>query len=109
MVHSQLDRSLLFPPPKSRGSRVVGLRRNFMQSSNEKVIRSSSTDRVLVIMAKAPRLGAVKTRLTPGLSPQAVSDFYCCLLYDTLALAGSLDDVEVAVMCPESDVSELTQ
>jgi uncharacterized protein len=80
-----------------------------MKSSNEKVIRSSTSDRVLVIMAKAPRLGAVKTRLTPGLSPEAVTDFYCCLLYDTLALARSLGDVEVAIMCPDSDVSGLAE
>jgi uncharacterized protein len=66
---------------------------------------------VLVIMAKAPRPGAVKTRLTPSLSPAAVTDFYCCLLDDTLALARSLKlgGVEVAVMCPESDVDELAQ
>src|SRR5438477_337728 len=38
-----------------------------------------------------------------------VTDFYCCLLEDTLALARSLSDVEVAIMCPESDVNELAQ
>ena len=70
---------------------------------------SSGTDRVLVIMAKAPRPGTVKTRLAPSLSPAAVADFYCCLLEDTLALARSLRNVEVAIMCPESDVHELTQ
>jgi len=64
---------------------------------------------VLVIMAKAPRLGAVKTRLVPGLSPEAVTDFYCCLLHDTLTLARSLGDVEVAIMCPDSDVGELAE
>lgn len=80
-----------------------------MKSSNEKVIRSSDVDRVLVIMAKAPRLGAVKTRLTPNLTPEAVTDFYGCLLDDTLALARSLTDVEVAIMCPDSDVGELAQ
>lgn len=64
---------------------------------------------MLVIMAKAPRPGAVKTRLTPSLSPTAVTDFYCCLLDDTLALARSLRDVEVAIMCPDSDVNELAQ
>jgi rSAM/selenodomain-associated transferase 1 len=64
---------------------------------------------VLVIMAKAPRAGAVKTRLVPSLSGEAVTDFYCCLLDDTLALARSLRDVEVAIMCPESDVNELAQ
>jgi len=72
-------------------------------------VRSSSTDRVLVIMAKAPRPGAVKTRLAPSLSPTAVTAFYCCLLEDTLALARSLSEVEVAIMCPESDVTELAQ
>jgi uncharacterized protein len=72
-------------------------------------VRASGTDRVLVIMAKAPRLGAVKTRLMTGLSPEAVTDFYSCLLYDTLALARSLGDVEVAIMCPDSDVGQLAQ
>ncbi len=80
-----------------------------MKSSSETVVRSSGSDRVLVIMAKAPRPGAVKTRLAPSLSPEAVTDFYCCLLDDTLALARSLGDVEVAIMCPDSDVNGLAQ
>src|SRR5437762_8007029 len=73
------------------------------------MMHSSGSDRVLVIMAKAPRPGAVKTRLAPSLSPAAVTDFYCCLLDDTLALARSLIDVEVAIMCPDSDINELAQ
>ena len=72
-------------------------------------MRSSGSDCVLVIMAKAPRPGAVKTRLAPSLSPEAVTAFYCCLLDDTLALARSLSDVEVAIMCPASDVNDLAQ
>jgi len=72
-------------------------------------VRSSSSDRVLVIMAKAPRPGEVKTRLIASLSPQAVTDFYCCLLDDTLTLARSLGDVEVAIMCPDADVNELAR
>jgi hypothetical protein len=60
-------------------------------------------------MAKAPRLGEVKTRLASSLSPEAVTAFYCCLLDDTLALARSLGDVEVAIMCPDTDVNELAQ
>ena len=80
-----------------------------MKSSSETLVRSSGSDRVLVIMAKAPRPAQVKTRLAPSLSPEAVTAFYCCLLDDTLALARSLGDVEVAIMCPESDVNELAQ
>src|SRR6476620_3967975 len=79
-----------------------------MESSSETVVRSAG-NRVLVIMAKAPRPGAVKTRLASSLSPEAVTAFYCCLLDDTLALARSLGDVEVAIMCPDSDVNELAQ
>jgi rSAM/selenodomain-associated transferase 1 len=84
-----------------------------MKSASETVVRSSGSYRVLVIMAKAPRPGAVKTRLAASLSPEAVNDFYCCLLEDTLSLARSLKlklgDVEVAIMCPDSDVNELAQ
>jgi len=60
-------------------------------------------------MAKAPRPGEVKTRLASSLSPAAVTAFYCCLLDDTLALARSLSGVEIAIMCPDSDVNELAQ
>jgi uncharacterized protein len=66
-----------------------------------------NSDCVLVIMAKAPRPGRVKTRLIPSLPLQAVTSFYGCLLGDTLALAQSLVGVETAIMCPESDVDEL--
>lgn len=38
---------------------------------------------------------------------QGVTALYQCLLEDTLALASSLTDVKVAVMCPESDQQEL--
>jgi uncharacterized protein len=91
------------------GTRRILLAQQSMKSSRKTVARSSGSDRVLVIMAKAPRAGMVKTRLAPNLSPEAVIDFYCCLLEDTLALARSLGDVEVAIMCPDSDVNELAQ
>jgi rSAM/selenodomain-associated transferase 1 len=82
-----------------------------MESSSENKAQSPNEGRTLVVMAKAPRPGAVKTRLALSLSPEAVTAFYCCLLDDTLALARSLqmDDVEVAIMCPDSDVNELAQ
>jgi rSAM/selenodomain-associated transferase 1 len=70
-------------------------------------MRSSSQDRTLVIMAKAPRPGMVKTRLSRSLPSPAVTALYRCLLEDTVALAKSLATVEVAVMCPEADKEEL--
>ncbi|HZU31250.1 MAG TPA: TIGR04282 family arsenosugar biosynthesis glycosyltransferase, partial [Candidatus Angelobacter sp.] len=60
-------------------------------------------------MAKAPRQGRVKTRLSQSLPSSAITALYCCLLEDTMALANSLRGVEVAVMCPESDKEELAQ
>jgi rSAM/selenodomain-associated transferase 1 len=82
-----------------------------IESSSQHLAPSRNRDRVLVIMAKAPRPGAVKTRLAPSLSPAAVADFYHCLLDDTLALARSLEvaGVEVAIMCPDSDVNDLAK
>jgi rSAM/selenodomain-associated transferase 1 len=80
-----------------------------MESSSETVAPARNGDRVLVIMAKAPRPGAVKTRLTPSLPLQAVAAFYRCLLGDTLALARSLGGVEIAIMCPDPDVNELAR
>jgi rSAM/selenodomain-associated transferase 1 len=72
-------------------------------------INAHDSDRTLVIMAKAPRPGTVKTRLTPSLPLQAVTEFYGCLLEDTLALARTLGSVEVAIMCPDSDVPQLAR
>jgi len=58
-------------------------------------------------MAKAPKPGMVKTRLTESLPSSAVTALYHCLLEDTIALAKSLTNVEVAVICPDSDQDEL--
>ena len=67
------------------------------------------TNRTLIIMAKAPRLGSVKTRLAASLSLQAVTELYRCLLNDTIGLAQALDHVEIAIMCPASDVEDLSR
>ena len=40
------------------------------------------SNRTLVIMAKAPRLGSVKTRLAKSLSLQAAGELYRCFLAD---------------------------
>ena len=80
-----------------------------MESVSQNTVRSSHSNRTLVIMAKAPKPGRVKTRLTESLPSAAVTALYRCLLEDTVALAKSLADAEVAVMCPERDQSELAE
>ncbi len=80
-----------------------------MKPSNQNTLFSRNGDCTLVIMAKAPRPGAVKTRLAQSLPVEAVTELYRCLLDDSLTLAQSLHAVDVAVMCPASDVEELTR
>jgi uncharacterized protein len=78
-----------------------------MESDNQNLGHPTNDNRTLVIMAKAPRPGLVKTRLAQRLSTLAVTALYRCLLEDTVSLARSLTGVEVAVICPESDTGEL--
>ena len=78
-----------------------------MGCSSQTTVPFRNRNRTLVIMAKAPKPGMVKTRLNQTLPLPAVTALYRCLLCDTLALARSLREVEVAIMCPGSDVDEL--
>ncbi len=76
-----------------------------MESSSQSTSRNG--DCTLVIMAKAPKPGMVKTRLAQSLPLPAVTALYRCLLDDTMELAQSLGAAEVAIVCPGSDVDEL--
>jgi uncharacterized protein len=78
-----------------------------MESSSENTAHSPGKGCTLVVMAKAPRPGMVKTRLAQSLPVEAVTELYRCFLNDTIDLARSLGTVEVAIMCPPSDVDEL--
>ncbi|MFL5395752.1 MAG: DUF2064 domain-containing protein [Myxococcales bacterium] len=61
----------------------------------------------VVIMAKAPRTGTVKTRLGGVHPPCDVVQLSECMLRDTVALVQALPCVHAAVMCPEGDVGEI--
>lgn len=80
-----------------------------MEPSSQITIGARGSDCALVIMAKAPKPGVVKTRLAQRLPLAAVVELYRCLLDDTMALARSLGDVDVAIMCPASDVEDLSR
>ena len=79
-----------------------------MKSASENTAHSAGSGRTLVVMAKAPKPGRVKTRLAQSLPVETVTEFYSCLLHDTMALARSLSTVDIAIMCPASDVEDLT-
>jgi rSAM/selenodomain-associated transferase 1 len=80
-----------------------------MKSSSQSTAGSRRGGCTLVIMAKAPKPGVVKTRLAQSLPLEAVVELYRCLLDDTMALARSLGDVDVAIMCPASDMEDLSR
>jgi rSAM/selenodomain-associated transferase 1 len=61
----------------------------------------------VVVMAKAPREGFVKTRLTGAYRTCDVVQLSECMLRDTLALVQPLRPVHVAVMCPSEDVADI--
>ena len=65
------------------------------------------TDDALVIMAKAPRAGHVKTRLDRVLPPDRVVALYRCLIEDTVALARAAGARRIAVVCPAGDAAEI--
>jgi len=60
-------------------------------------------------MAKAPRRGHVKTRLTPALGADDVVAFYKCLIEDTLRLARAVRTDTLAVVCPAADVDDVAR
>jgi hypothetical protein len=57
----------------------------------------------LAVMAKRPEVGSTKTRLCPPLSPAQAADLYQALLLDSLALAGSLPGVDLAIAITPPD------
>jgi uncharacterized protein len=71
--------------------------------------RSRGGERALVIMAKAARPGHVKTRLADGLPPEAIIELYKCLIEDSVELACSVTTDALAIVCPSSDVADLSR
>src|SRR5262249_20148032 len=61
----------------------------------------------VVVMAKAPREGYVKTRLTGAYPARDVVQLSECMLRDTLTLVQMPAGVHLAVMCPSADVAEI--
>lgn len=58
----------------------------------------------LILMAKEPRVGSTKTRLCPPLTFEQAAYLYEALLHDTIVMASSLKDIDlaIAVTPPES-------
>lgn len=63
---------------------------------------TNSTKPVLVIFAKAPVAGQVKTRLIPSLGAQGAADLHYRLLDHTLSWAAALDHATVELWSPDT-------
>lgn len=64
----------------------------------------SAQDRAVIVMAKRPRPGKTKTRLTPAMSPEDAAGLYEAMLRDTISILKVRDDCTpiIAVDEPES-------
>ncbi len=58
---------------------------------------------LIVIVAKAPRAGKVKTRLCPPLNHFQATELYTAFLLDTVDLALKVSGVKVKVVCPTAE------
>jgi rSAM/selenodomain-associated transferase 1 len=63
-------------------------------------------EKLLVIVAKQPVPGQVKTRLFPKLSPSAASDLYRCFLQDRIQEVSSFNGVDRAIAYTPEDAEE---
>src|SRR4051794_5463192 len=59
------------------------------------------------IMAKAPRAGHAKTRLTHALTPEIAADLYRHFLLDTIDAVRRVPHVAPALLCPSGDGPDL--
>ena len=61
---------------------------------------------LLVVMAKAPVPGKVKTRLTPPFTPQEAVDLYKCFLQDRITEMGRLKGIDLAIAYTPTDARD---
>lgn len=59
--------------------------------------------KALIVFAKRPSPGRVKTRLTPPFSPEDASELYRCMLLDVLAKTGQMTGVDRLLFYEQGD------
>jgi uncharacterized protein len=78
---------------------VVGLfRRASVAAASEAAAQDTAARNALLVIAKQPVAGRVKTRLGALFSPETKAEFYHCLILDTLALAERVRGVDRVVL-----------
>lgn len=69
--------------------------------------RAGTKNPLVGIMAKAPRAGHAKTRLTSALPPDVAADLYRHFLLDTLDTVRRVHGVTALLLCPRGDGDDL--
>lgn len=64
---------------------------------NRDAAHGGRCSRALILFAKRPLAGAVKTRLLPLLTAEAAAELYACLLRDTLAMVRTLSGISCCI------------
>lgn len=62
---------------------------------------------LLVVVAKAPVPGLVKTRLTPRLSPEEAAGLYRCFLQDRIMTIAGLKGIDLAIAYTPADAGNM--
>jgi rSAM/selenodomain-associated transferase 1 len=73
----------------------------------EPVIEQKQEKLLLVVVAKAPIPGEVKTRLVPYFSPEEAAELFRCFLQDRIREMGQLKGIDLAVAYTPADARDL--
>jgi rSAM/selenodomain-associated transferase 1 len=77
-----------------------------MRGSMESVMDQKQHKLLLVVVAKAPVPGEVKTRLLPHFSPAEAADLFRCFLQDRIKEMGQLKGIDLAVAFTPAEARE---
>lgn len=77
-----------------------------LRGSMESLMVTEREKLLLVVVAKAPVPGTVKTRLVPHLSPKEATDLYRCFLQDRITTIQSLTGVALAIAYTPADARD---
>jgi len=69
-------------------------------------MKPSTSKMLLVVVAKEPVAGQVKTRLSPALSPEEAAALYQCMLADRLQEVGGLVGIDLAIAFTPANARE---
>src|ERR1700686_836413 len=104
-----VEKAKFFPLPTPVNPPLAAGLQNFpfpYNLPNKQAVMGTQLKKVLIIFAKRPVPGRVKTRLSPPLSPDQAAELYRCMLEDILAKTATLTGVDKRVFYePDEDAA----